>query len=225
MHRNLIGVLTALLAGAARNTSLRRKVSAVLVLALVPAAALAGASRAATGGPAATGTISTAAGGVGGPDPGTKISLVQPCGVAYAAGQMYAADGGTVRAVSKRSGWLTTPAGTGAARPLGDGGPAASASLRGACGVVVDDSGNLLIADTSSNRVRVVARKSGRFYGRAMTAGHIYTIAGNGTAGYSGDHGPATQAELGLPDGVATDAAGDLLIADTGNQRIRMVAG
>ena len=58
-----------------------------------------------------------------------------------------------------------------------------------------------------------------------MTAGHIYTIAGDGTRGFSGDGGPATAAELNGPDGVAADAAGNLLIADTNNQRIRVAAG
>jgi NHL repeat len=144
--------------------------------------------------------------------------------VAYAAGRMYVADGGTVRAVSKRAGWLTTPVGTGAARPLGDGGPAASASLRDACGVVVDHSGNLAIADTGHNRVRVVAHQSSRFYGRLMTAGHIYTIAGDGKAGFSGDGGPATKARLNQPQSVVTDTTGNLLIADLANGRVRVVA-
>ena len=57
-----------------------------------------------------------------------------------------------------------------------------------------------------------------------MTAGDIYTIAGDGTAGFSGDGGPATTAELGNPKGMAVDAAGNVLIADTGNSRIRVVA-
>jgi NHL repeat len=58
-----------------------------------------------------------------------------------------------------------------------------------------------------------------------MTAGHIYTVAGNGRRGFSGDGGPATAAELSDPLEVALDAAGNLLIADTGNQRIRVVTG
>jgi hypothetical protein len=57
-----------------------------------------------------------------------------------------------------------------------------------------------------------------------MTAGNIYTIAGTGTQGSSGDGGPATQAQLQLPFGVALDGAGNLLIADTFNQQIRVVA-
>jgi hypothetical protein len=70
-----------------------------------------------------------------------------------------------------------------------------------------------------------VAARTGRFYGRAMTAGDIYTVAGNGTFGFSGDGGPAAKAELSGPSGVAVDGAGNLVIADTSNGRVRMVAG
>ena len=63
------------------------------------------------------------------------------------------------------------------------------------------------------------------FYGQAMTAGDIYTVAGNGSAGFSGDGGPATSASLGGPEAVLTDPAGDVLISDTGNGRVREVAG
>ena len=88
----------------------------------------------------------------------------------------------------------------------------------------MDGAGNLLISDTGNQRIRVVAAAPGTFYGQAMTAGDIYTIAGDGTGGFSGDGGPATSAELNSPHGVATDGAGNLLIADAGNSRIRVVA-
>jgi sugar lactone lactonase YvrE len=91
--------------------------------------------------------------------------------------------------------------------------------------VVVDGAGNLVIADSGNNRVRVVAAGGGTFYGQAMTAGDIYTVAANGTGGFSGDGGPALSAELNRPQGVAVDGTGDLLVADTGNNRIRQVAG
>jgi hypothetical protein len=91
--------------------------------------------------------------------------------------------------------------------------------------VAVDGAGNLLIADALNDRVRVVAASTGSFYGQAMTAGDIYTVAGDGDRGFSGDAGPATHAELNLPGGVAVDGAGNLLIADTGNDRIREVTG
>ena len=90
--------------------------------------------------------------------------------------------------------------------------------------MAADATGNLLIADTGNNRVRVVAHKTGTFYGQPMAAGYIYTIAGTGTAGFSGDGGPATEATL-YPVGVAVDATGNLLIADTGDFRVRIVTG
>jgi hypothetical protein len=71
----------------------------------------------------------------------------------------------------------------------------------------------------------VVAARPGVFYGQAMTGGDIYTVAGNGTGGFSGDGGPATSAELSQLGGVAVDGAGNLLIADTYNHRIRVVTG
>jgi hypothetical protein len=58
-----------------------------------------------------------------------------------------------------------------------------------------------------------------------MKAGHIYTLAGDGQFGFSGDGGPATHAEFHSPESVAVDAAGDLVIGDTGNDRIRIVGG
>jgi hypothetical protein len=67
-----------------------------------------------------------------------------------------------------------------------------------------------------------VAASTGTFYGQAMTAGDIYTIAGTGKAGFSGD-GDATRAELDYPQAVAVDAAGNLLIADAGNNQIRLI--
>jgi hypothetical protein len=172
------------------------------------------------GGPAA-GTVSTVAGGVGGPAKATAVAL-SPCSVTSAAGSVYAGAGHTVRQVSL-AGELTTPAGTGAAGRLGDGGPAAKASLSNACGVAVDGSGNLVIVDIDAQRVRVVAASTGTFYGQAMTARHIYTVAGGGPGGL-GDGGPATSARLHKPYAVAIDGAGNLLIADTAHQRIRVVA-
>jgi hypothetical protein len=95
--------------------------------------------------------------------------------------------------------------------------------------VAIDGAGNLLIADTFNSRVRVVAATAGTFYGVAMTAGNIYTVAGNGACGFSGDGGAAPSAELCEPGGVAADGA-NLLIADSGygnsaNDRIREVTG
>ena len=110
------------------------------------------------------------------------------------------------------NGVISTVAGNGIAGYSGDGGPATSAGLNQPIGVVVDSSGNLFIGDFANNRIRQVNAN-----------GVISTVAGNGTAGYSGDGGPATSAELQAPAGVGLDSAGDIFIADTSNFVIRIV--
>ena len=148
---------------------------------------------------------------------------ISPCSLTSSAGSVYIGAGNVVRRVSPTGG-LTTPAGTGAGGPRGDRGPAAKASLNGACGVAVDGSeATPVVVDTDNQRVRVIAASTGTFYGQAMTARHIYTVAGGGTSGL-GDGGPATTAKLRKPVAVAIDGAGNLLIADTGNDRVRVVA-
>jgi trimeric autotransporter adhesin len=232
----------------AGSGTLRRGPSALVVAALTAAALTMAALTTATltgGGPAvaaarpggaqvrpgtsAAGTISTIAGGVGGPARATQVAL-WPTNVSFSAGHLYISDissnvtlGSTVRSVNAATDALTTPAGTGARRPLGDGGPADRASLFEALAVVADSSGNLLIADSDHARIRMVAAKTGTFYGQTVTAGDIYTVAGGGTDGL-GDGGPATRAELSDPSGAAVDASGNLLIADTEDNRIRVVA-
>jgi len=91
--------------------------------------------------------------------------------------------------------------------------------------VAVDGAGNLVIADWSNNRVRVLAEANGTFYGIPMTTGDIYTVAGGAIGGFAGDGRRGILAELNQPTGVAVDGAGNLLIADSGNSRIREVAG
>ncbi len=150
------------------------------------------------------------------------MPITNACGVSVANGLLYIADNTTVRQVDSTD-RLTTPAGTGASGPLGDGGPAVSASL-GTCAAAVDHSGNLVIADAGNDRIRVVAAHNGTFYGQAMTAKDIYTVAGTGTTGYTGDGGPATAAQLSNPAGLAVDGSGNLIIADAGNAVIRVVA-
>ena len=118
-----------------------------------------------------------------------------------------------VRKVST-SGIITTVAGNGDFGFSGDGGLATDAQLDlPPRGVAVDGAGNLFIADDGNNRVRKVS-----------TSGIITTVAGNGTPGFSGDSGPATNAELSSPSGVAVDGAGNLFIADDGNNRVRKVS-
>src|SRR5262249_60439322 len=70
----------------------------------------------------------------------------------------------------------------------------------------------------------VAAASTGTLYGRAMTKGDVYTVAGNGQEGFSGDGGPATSAELDNPGSVAIDGHGNLLVADSFNNRVRVVA-
>jgi hypothetical protein len=145
------------------------------------------------------------------------------CGISYNSGALYVADSDVVRLVNPQTGGLTTPVGTSTAGPLGEGGPASSAELT-TCGTALDHSGNLVIADWGNSRIRVVAASTGTFYGLAMTAGDIYTVAGNGQFGYSGDvRAAATAAKLDGPSAVAVDGAGNLVIADSGNDRIRVV--
>jgi sugar lactone lactonase YvrE len=119
---------------------------------------------------------------------------------------------------------MYTVAGTGIQGSSGDGGPATSAGLGQTAGLAVDGAGNLLIADSGNSRIRVVAASPGTFYGRAMTAGDIYTVAGNGKSGSSGDGGPATSAELSFPQAITVDGAGNLVVADSSNSKIRVVA-
>src|SRR5262249_37078731 len=119
---------------------------------------------------------------------------------------------------------IYTVAGNGTFGFSGDGGPATAAALASPNQTAVDGAGNLVIADSGNNRVRVVAAGTGTFYGQAMTAGDIYTVAGSGTFGRSGDGGPATGAALNGPRGAAVDGAGNLVIADSGSNRVRVVA-
>lgn len=95
----------------------------------------------------------------------------------------------------------------------GDNGPATSAELAGPARILVDSSGKIYICDGLNHRVRVIS------------SGTISTIAGDGTAGYSGDTKAATSAELNDPTGIALDSSGDLYIADSENNVVRKVSG
>jgi trimeric autotransporter adhesin len=130
---------------------------------------------------------------------------------------------GTFYGQARAAGDIYTVAGDGTAGFAGDGGPATSAELNNPTAVAVDRAGNLVISDWDNNRIRVVAESTGTFYGQAMTAGDIYTVAGNGVQGFSGDGGPATSAELDRAV-AALDGSGNLIIADNLNNRIRVVA-
>jgi sugar lactone lactonase YvrE len=112
---------------------------------------------------------------------------------------------------------ITTIAGNGFTGASGDGGPAVNAELNGPNGVALDLSGDLYISDGANNRIRKVVNPT------AIHTDTITTIAGNGMSGFEGDGGPAGAAELNKPSGIAIDSAGDLFIADSGNNRVREV--
>ncbi|MGA3238396.1 MAG: protease pro-enzyme activation domain-containing protein [Bryobacteraceae bacterium] len=147
--------------------------------------------------------------------PALSAELNYPNGVAVdSAGNVYIADSDNDRVLKvDTSGIITTVAGGGGCCFGGDGGPATIAQLYFPTGVAVDAAGNLYIADTNNQRIREV-----------NPAGIITTLVGNGGAGFSGDGGPAANAELYNPYGVAVDASGNLYIADSGNYRVRMVS-
>lgn len=156
----------------------RLRYAAVAGLALV-SAGLTGASAgamagAATAGAVPGGTISTVAGGVGGPGPARSVAM-SACGLKTAGAWLFIGTGSAMRRENIRTGALTTVAGNDAAGPTGDGG-VATATASGACGVAVDSAGDLAIADGLV--VKLVPAKTGAYHGITMTAGHIYTVAG-----------------------------------------------
>ena len=144
--------------------------------------------------------------------------LNAPSGVALdKAGNLYIADTGNnvVREIGRYNGFVSSLAGTvGQAGKTGDGAAATSALLNAPAGIALDSAGNIYIADTGNNEVREIN----------LANGTIATVAGNGTAGNSGDGGPATQAQLSSPSQVAVDAAGDIFISCAGSNTVRMVA-
>ena len=165
------------------------------------------------------GVISTIAGtgerGFSGDDgPATEAQLSYPDSVAVdGAGNVYIADFGNTR-IRKvdAAGVITTVAGTGERGFGGDGGPATEAQFSDPKDVALDGAGNLYVSDGGNHRVR-----------RIDTAGVISTIAGTGEYGFGGDGGPADQAALSFPRGVATDGAGNLYVADDENHRVRRI--
>ncbi len=145
--------------------------------------------------------------------PATNARLGNPQGIAVdSAGNLYIADLDNNRIRKVSNGVITTVAGSGLVGFSGDNGPATSAQLNSPYGVAIDSAGNLYISDTENQRIRKVSN------------GVITTVAGNGTAGFSGDNGPAASATLGTPLGIAVDFAGSLYFADRDNNRVRKVA-
>ena len=170
---------------------------------------------------ASTGTISTVAGNgtcgyAGDGKAATSAELFEPSGVAVdSANNIYIADwdNSRIRKITVSTGIISTVAGNGTRGFSGDGGKATSAKMNSPFGVALDSAGNIYIADVDNYRIRKVT----------VSTGIISTVAGNGTAGFSGDGGKATSAELQGPSGVAVDTASNIYIADSYGNRIRKV--
>jgi uncharacterized protein (TIGR03437 family) len=167
-----------------------------------------------------SGAISTFAGnglrqygGDGGPATSASFFIGLRCAV-DANGNMYVAEQGAhrIRRIAA-SGIVTTVAGTGSQGFSGDGGPATGAALNNPTALTVDRNGNIFFSDQFNHRIR-----------RISAAGVITTLAGTGTAGFSGDGGPATSANLNFPGAMVVDANGDLYFTDGPNARVRKVS-
>jgi hypothetical protein len=145
----------------------------------------------------------------------TGAQLNAPRGVAIdTAGNIYIADAGNQRIRKVNSAGIISPiAGTGTGGYSGDGGPAVAAQLYGPYCVWVTSIGDMLVADVDNERIRMIA-----------TDGTITTVAGTGSAGYSGDGGLAASAQLNEPIAVVSDSTGNIFIADGWNNRVRKVA-
>jgi trimeric autotransporter adhesin len=172
------------------------------------------------------GQLTTAFGGDGGPAIDALFWDPVPSAV-NRTGDVFIADyeNSRIRMIRQKTGIVTTVAGSAACSsgpsPFsvcqggfgGDGGPATTASLNYPAAVALDAAGNLYISDTINHRIRRVD----------SSTGFIYTIAGTGVSGFSGDGGPALEAEITIPAGITVDASGKVYFADEGNNRIRVL--
>jgi NHL repeat len=137
-------------------------------------------------------------------------------------GDVFIAEATAQRVQEVRAGSHTvvTVAGTGTGGFNGDGPDATASELDEPTGVAVDAAGNVFIADTANCRVRVVPAVTGALFGQAVQAGGLFTVAGTGVCGSTGQGGPLRTAQLWSPVAVTLDAAGDLLVADSGDQSV-----
>jgi sugar lactone lactonase YvrE len=174
-------------------------------------------------------------GGDGGSSASAQIN--RPYGVGVdVGGNVYVTDtyNHRIRFVAKISGtsfgqsmtanYIYTIAGDGSGTYGGNGGVATSAGVRYPSRTALDSLGNLYITDTSNSRLRIVAKTSGTYFGQAMTAHSIYTLAGTGAASFSGDGGPAASASMSSPLGVSVDGGGNIYLVERDNNRIRVIA-
>jgi sugar lactone lactonase YvrE len=145
---------------------------------------------------------------------GAAVAFQGPAGAwGDSKGNVYVADIRNHRLrVINSAGVTTTVAGTGIAGFSGDGGKAKAAKVSFPADVVLDGSGNILFSDSGNNRIRKISK-----------TGIITTIVGTGVAGYTGDGGPATSAEINGPSGLALDSSGNLFFGDSQNQVVRKV--
>jgi uncharacterized protein (TIGR03437 family) len=150
--------------------------------------------------------------------PAVQAELHTPTDVAVDKNfNLYIADSANaaIRMVTESSGIITTIAGNDAIGDTGDSGPSTSASLMTPYAVAVDSSGNVYFAENGDSVIRKIT----------VSNMYIYRVAGNGTAGFSGDGSTATKAQLNFPTGMALDSSGNIYIADSLNYRIRKVTG
>lgn len=164
-------------------------------------------------------TISTYAGDTvlgyaGDGNPALQSQFRPSCMTFDSSGNLYISDAfnDVVREIGT-NGIISTVAGNGIYGYYGDGGPANQSELASPCGLAFDQSGDLFIADTGNNVIREVT-----------PGGNIVTAYGSNVRGYSGDGGPANQAALYSPTGLAMDASGNLYISDSGNNVIRVIS-
>ncbi len=145
--------------------------------------------------------------------PASEALFIQLDGIAVTADDaIYVSDSLANRVRLIRDGVIRTVVGTGAAAYTGDGGPGEEAALSWPTALELDPEGNLFIADTFNHAIR-----------RLAIDGTITTVGGTGVAGSAGDGGPATDAQLSQPMGLAVEADGTLYISDRGNHKIRRV--
>ena len=148
--------------------------------------------------------------------PASEASLSSPHSIQFGPdGDLYICDIGnhSIRRVDLRTGIIRTFAGTGKAGPTPDGAPIAGTPLRGPRSIDFDRNGNLWLATREGNQV----------FKFDLRAGIIHHVAGNGRAGFTGHGGPAREATLSGPKGIAIDQAGNVWLADTESHSVRMI--